>query len=338
MRSLKKKSIHFAIVGAGVISSLHAKAIHENKKARLVAICDIDRKKAETLAKKYGADRVYTDYHEMFQRESIDVVSICVQSGLHGEITMAAARTGIHVLCEKPLEITKEKMDQMIRVCKEKNVKLGCVFQRRTYKEAILTRKAIQDGLLGHIVMADAYLKYYRDLDYYQQSDWRGTWALDGGGALMNQGVHGIDLLLWMVGDVESLFTYADHLAYSIEVEDTAVVALTYKNGALGVIQGATTVYPEQETRFEIHGEKGTIIFGDRGFHLWEIKDQPNHKPEHLFFDQDLKGHPMFIEDMIQAIEEDREPLIPGEEARKAVDLILAIYESAKTKKEIHLT
>ncbi|MBS4200556.1 Gfo/Idh/MocA family oxidoreductase [Bacillus sp. FJAT-49732] len=335
--------LKFAIVGAGVIAPFHAKAITANKEAELVAICDTGKEKAETLAKEFSVSKTYTDYETMFKEEEIDIVSVCMPSGLHAEVAIAAAKSGIHVLCEKPLDITKEKMTEMIKVCRENKVKLGCVYQRRMLDAAIITRKAIQEGKLGKLVLGDAYLKYYRSPEYYASAGWRGTWELDGGGALMNQGVHGIDLIQWMVGDVESVFAYTAPLVRNIEVEDTAVIAVKYKNGAFGVIQGTTSVYPGQETRFEIHGENGSIIFADSGFKHWEFLDSGEAIPQvgdseggssdpKAISDE---GHYAFVDDIIQAVREDREPLVPGEDARKAVDLILAIYESSRTGKEV---
>ena len=263
--------IKFAIVGAGIISSFHAEAIARHDQAELIAICDIELDKAKKLGDDFSVKKTYADYEEMFKEEEIDVVSVCVPSGLHAEVTIAAAKAGINVLCEKPLDILPDKMTEMINICREKKVKLGVVYQRRTLEAAIKTRAAIQEGKLGKLVLGDAYLKYYRSPEYYESAGWRGTWELDGGGALMNQGVHGVDLIQWMVGDVESVFAYAAPLVRDIEVEDTAVITLKYKNGAFGVIQSTTSVYPGQETRFEIHGEHGSIIFGDSGFKQWDF-------------------------------------------------------------------
>lgn len=343
MNELANK-MKFAIVGAGVISDFHAQAIIAHEEAELTAICDIEFEKAETLANKYAPDaKLYASYEEMFEKEDLDIVSVCVPSGIHADVSIAAANAGIHILCEKPLDIDGEKMTQMIETARKNKVKLGGVYQRRTLEAAILTRKAIQEGKLGKLVLGDAYLKYYRSPEYYKSAGWRGTWEMDGGGALMNQGVHGIDLIQWMVGDIESVFAYAAPLVRDIDVEDTAVIAVKYKNGAFGVIQGTTSVYPGQETRFEIHGEKGSIIFGDSGFKQWSIIDSDEKAPtvhNEEGGSNDPKsisnqGHFIFVDDIIQAVRDDRDPLVPGEEARKAVDLIHAIYESARTGKEV---
>jgi UDP-N-acetyl-2-amino-2-deoxyglucuronate dehydrogenase len=249
------------------------------------------------------------------------------------------------VFCEKPLEITSEKMQRMIDTCHQYNVKLACVFQRRVMPSSIVVKKAVMEGKLGKPVLGDAYLKYYRSPEYYRSAGWRGTWELDGGGALMNQGVHGIDVIQWLMGDVHSVFAYSAPLVRDIEVEDTAVAVVKYKSGAFGVIQGTTSVYPAQETRFELHGEKGSIIFSDSGIQQWsfvgsnepvpqvEARVNSSSDPSKIASD----GHFVLLQDFIDAIREDRDPLMTGAEAKKSVDLILAIYESSKTGKEIFL-
>jgi UDP-N-acetyl-2-amino-2-deoxyglucuronate dehydrogenase len=339
------RKMRFAIVGVGVISDFHVKAISQNPNAELVAIADIEVERAQKLGDVHGITAIYADYNQMLQRDDIDVVSICTPSGLHGEVAIAAAQAGKHVFCEKPLEITSDKMQQMIDACESNKVKLACIFQRRVMPSSIIVKKAMEEGKLGKLVLGDAYLKYYRSPEYYRSAGWRGTWALDGGGALMNQGVHGIDLIQWLMGDVYSVFAYSAPLVRDIEVEDTAVVAVKYKNGAFGVIQGTTSVYPSQETRFELHGEKGSIIFADSGIKQWKFLDIDEEVPQAAAMvysssnpaDIANDGHYILLEDLIQAIREDREPLISGRDAKKSVDVILAIYESARTGKEVIL-
>ena len=342
------KKIRFGIIGCGVIAPNHANAIVNNDRAQLISVCDIDEIKGKAFQQKYSVPYFHKDYHELLKREDVDVVCICTPSGMHGDMTIDAARAGKHVFCEKPLDIHSEKMTQMIDACREGHVKLGCVFQRRLMKEAIATKKAFENGEFGKIVLADAYLKYYRSQEYYNSAGWRGTWDLDGGGALMNQGVHGIDMILWLAGDVKSVFARCETLAREIQVEDTALAVLKFKNGAVGVIEGTTSVYPAQETRFEIHGENGSVIFSDSGFRQWRkvgekqdtFPDVENEKVGGSSDPKDISslGHYALIDDMISAVLEDRDPMITGESARKAVDLILAIYESAKTGKEIFLS
>ncbi|MBE1444619.1 Gfo/Idh/MocA family protein [Paenibacillus sp. OAS669] len=340
------KKIKFAIIGAGVIAPLHARAIQQHPEAELVAVVDSVPGKAQQLAEEYGIPHVYEQIGQLLKQCEVDAVCICLPSGMHSAAAIAAAEAGKHVLCEKPLDITLESMDAMIAACRSHNVKLATVFQKRTTELALMTRRAVQEGKLGKLVLGDAYLKYYRSPEYYRSADWRGTWEVDGGGALMNQGVHGVDIIRWIMGDVDSVFAYAAPLVRDIEVEDTAVAVVKYKNGAFGVIQGATSVNPGQEPRFEIHGEHGSIIYADSGIKLWKTVD--GEEPPVSLSERNAEGsdnplaisgdgHYILIDDLIHAIREDREPLISGEEARKSVELILAIYESARTGKEVKL-
>ncbi|TVY08572.1 Gfo/Idh/MocA family protein [Paenibacillus cremeus] len=343
----KPGKMRFAIVGAGVISPFHARAIKENPEAELVAICDVLPEQAQKLAAEHAPNaQTYTDYEAMLKRDDIDAVCVTVPSGFHGDVAIAAAQAGKHVLCEKPLDITSSKMTEMIDACRSRNLKLGCIYQRRVTESTMLAKKAIDEGKLGKLVMGDVYQKYYRSPEYYRSAGWRGTLAIDGGGALMNQGVHGIDQIVWLMGDVHSVFAYSAPLIREIEVEDTAVAVVRYKNGAFGVIQGTTSVYPSQQARCEIHGEKGTIVFSENGFTQWKFMDSdepiPAVKPRARSNSGDPKdipndGHFILLDDFIRAVREDRDPLITGEEARKAVDLILAIYESSRTGKEVLL-
>ncbi|MFC4025069.1 Gfo/Idh/MocA family protein [Oceanobacillus longus] len=330
------KQVSFGIIGAGVLAPLHAKAIVSNLNAKLVAIADLDFAKAGRFAQEYEIEQIFTDYEEMLQ-EPIDVVCLCVPSGLHAKFAIRCAEMGKHVLSEKPLDITFKNMDAMINACHKADVKLGAVFQRRTLPHFIAAKKAFDSGALGNMMMIHAYLKYYRTDAYYASAGWRGQWELDGGGALMNQGVHGIDLLQWIGGEVESVIAFSGTLARKeIEVEDTAVAILRFKNGGLGTIQGATSIYPEQETSIEINGDKGTIKVSDSEIEIWESMNndliEPSlPKPNH-------DGHAVIIDDLVEAIIDDRDPMIPGIEARKSVEIILAIYESARIGREVVLS
>lgn len=339
------KKLRFGILGAGVVAQFHARAIKLSERAELAAVCSSQLDKAREFAGQFGAEQAYDDYGQMLSKDDIDIICICTPSGVHAEAGIAAAKAGKHVLVEKPLDITLDKIDALIDACAAHGVKLGVIHQRRTMPAAVEARKAIAAGKLGKMVLGDAYLKYYRSHEYYKSSTWRGTWEMDGGGALMNQGIHGIDLLQWMMGGVKSVFAYAAPLARDIEVEDTAVAVVRFHNGAFGVIQGTTSVYPGQEARFELHGESGTISFGDSGIQQWVLADGNGEKPEVAEAPSSssdpanisIAGHSIQIEDMIDAVTEGREPMVNGAEARAAVQLVLAIYESAKTGKEIFL-
>jgi len=342
---MKNRKIRFAVLGCGRISSAHLDAIKNAPDAELAAVCDKNEEKAKAAAYDNGLEKWYTDLEDMLLKEDIDVVNICTPSGIHCENVLTAAKAGKHILCEKPLDVSGRKLDLMINACEKAGVILGGIFQRRTSDIALLARKAIQEGKLGRIVMGSAYLKYYRDQEYYDSDSWRGTWELDGGGALMNQGIHGVDMLQWLVGDIESVYARCATLARNIEVEDTAVAAVTFKNGAIGVIEGATSVYPGQDTVFTVHGDKGTISIGDKGFYEWRFMDSDEKPPEahegfggvNCGWNSNNYGHIKQIQDMAEAVLFKRQPMVPGIEARKAVELVLAIYESSKTDKRVKL-
>ncbi|MFC4557982.1 Gfo/Idh/MocA family protein [Virgibacillus kekensis] len=332
------KTVKFGIIGAGVLAPLHAKAITSNPQAKLVAITDIDQQKADTLSKEFGVEKTFTNYEEML-REPIDVVCLCVPSGMHAKFAVTCAAMGKHILCEKPLDINFQQMDQMIEACRVANVKLGAVFQRRTLPQFIAAKEAKERRLIGNMMMIHAYLKYFRDDDYYASAGWRGKWELDGGGALMNQGVHGIDLLQWIGGEIESVFAYNATLARKdIEVEDTAVAVVKFKDGGFGTIQGATSVFPEQQTSIEVNGDKGTVKVSDTTVDIWEFLNSNGEIEKPQLPHPDHDGHSIIIGDMVEAILEDRDPIISGIEARKSVEIILAIYESARSGREVVLT
>lgn len=338
------RDVRFGIVGCGAIAPWHVNGIAGAKGASLVAVCDCIREKADKLAGGIGHIKVYTDYHEMLRDPDVDAVCICTPSGMHADMAVLAAKAGKHVLTEKPADITLENIDCMIAACRKANVKLGVIFQRRTSPLWRTIKETIESGGLGRVVLGDAYCKYFRGQGYYDSGEWRGTWQLDGGGALMNQGIHIIDMLRWIMGPVESVFAYTGHLVRNIEVEDTAVATLKFTGGAFGVIEGTTSVTPGLDHRVEFHGETGTIrVEGERivewsvpGVELCigegsggvDIKAGTSASSPTVI---DTEGHRLQIEDLADAIREDRAPIVTGEEARKAVEVVLSIYESAKT-------
>ncbi|MCY0876855.1 MAG: Gfo/Idh/MocA family oxidoreductase [Firmicutes bacterium] len=340
--SLSKEKVRFGIVGCGTVSPLHAESMAACPYTELVAVSDVQAGRATEFAAEHGVKHTFTDYRELLQSGLVDAVSVCTPSGLHGEVAIAAAQAGRHVLCEKPLEIRAETLTAMIAAADKGQIKLGAVYQRRGLALTQRIKSAIDAGVLGPLVLCDAYLKYYRGQAYYDSAGWRGTYAMDGGGALMNQGVHGVDMIQWLGGGIRKVYARAAALARNIEVEDTAVAVVEFHSGAFGVIEGATTVYPERSTRFELHGERGTIVFDDQGLQQWQVRDvgdvteAERGEPEQIAGIHSV-GHYRFVEDMARAILEDREPLVPGREARKAVDIILAIYESARTGREVVL-
>ncbi len=340
--------VRFGVIGCGVIAPWHVGAIEAAEGAKLVAVCDCVPEKAEKLAR--DGVRAYIDYRDLLADSEVDAVTICTPSGIHSEIAVEAARAGKHVLSEKPMDVSVGAMDGMIRACRQSGVKLEVIFQRRASQLWNRVSRTVQSGKLGRMLIGDAYLKYHRGQEYYDSADWRGTWALDGGGALMNQGVHMLDVLLWTMGPVESVFAYADNLVRNIEVEDTAVAVVKFKSGALGVIEGTTVVTPPMEHRMEFHGELGMIRIEGERIVEWSVPGEDD-ASETGDGGVDIKlgtawsaptsvaiaGHTAQVEDLVRAIREDRDPLVTGEEARNAVELVLAIYESARTGKPVAL-
>lgn len=233
------KTINYALIGAGYIGERHAAAIAGTEGARLAVVASDNELQAQTLAKRYGADWT-TDYRIALARSDVDAVSICTPSGFHAEPAIAALDAGKHVLVEKPMDIHVNKADQMIAAAERAKRNLAVVFQKRFNPAMRFVKESIERGKLGRITLAEATLKWYRTPSYFTGSPWRGTWAMDGGGALMNQGIHFVDLLLWLVGDVAEVSAAASTLYHAIETEDTLVANLRFENGALGVIQATT--------------------------------------------------------------------------------------------------
>lgn len=346
------KKVRFGIIGCGMIAKSHADSIKLDKRAELVAVCGgSNEEKARSFAKLYNVDKVYMDYREMLKSSDIDAVCVCTPSGLHGVISTESAKAGKHVLCEKPLEIKKAAMDEMIETVRKHNVKLGVVFPNRTRSGLIKAKEILDSGELGQMTIVECQYRGYRSPQYYKSGAWRGTWELDGGGCLMNQGIHAIDTMCWLAGDVEYVQAITTALLRDIEVEDTAVALLEFMNGAKGVIMG-TTISNVPETGPEgdlirIECEKGSILYADgkavlhkrEGDQVIKIPLDEDDKesvssandPSNI----DLGSHYFIVEDFILSVLEDRDPYITGGSARKCVDLVLAIYESSRQKSRV---
>ncbi len=345
------KQWNFGVIGAGVIGDFHAKAITDTPNAKLIGICDIVSEKAQELAKKYSC-KVYKNYNKMLTDSEIDAVTIGTPSGLHMKPAIAAAKAGKHVLCEKPLEITLKKVDKMIEAHEKAGTTLGCVFQVR-YTECLThLRNAIAQGRFGVLTYAGSYVPWYRTEQYYKDS-WHGTWKMDGGGALMNQSIHMIDLMCDMVGLPDSVQAFANNIGHpGIEAEDTAVAALRFKSGMLGIIYGTTSSYPGHFKRFEITGTKGTVVFLEDSFSVWKFEDSRPEDKEIIEkygnvssgqggvlnpADIPYKLHTNQVRDFVDALDKNRKYRVNGQEARKSVALILAIYKAAKIGKMVRL-
>jgi predicted dehydrogenase len=347
-----KREYRFGIIGLGMISHFHAKAIQEMKGARLVAVASRDAAKAAEFAAQYGVEGVGS-YRALVEREDIDIVTICTPSGAHLEPTIMAAEHGKHVLCEKPLEVALPRLDRMIEVCRRRRVLLGGIFPSRTSEVYQRIKKAVDAGRLGRITLGSAYVKWWRPQSYYDSAAWRGTQKLDGGGCMMNQGIHTIDLLQWFMGPAIEVRAFTACLAHTrIEVEDTAAAAIRFKNGALGVIEGATSAWPGHAKKIELCGDQGGVATREDDLVTWTFAKAAKSDaallarlgardtgkggaadPKAISF----VGHQRQFEDFVAALRTGRAPMVDGREGRKAVELILAIYRSARTGKTVRL-
>jgi UDP-N-acetyl-2-amino-2-deoxyglucuronate dehydrogenase len=333
---MSHEPVGFAVIGLGMIGPTHAQAIDTVPDAKLVVVCDLIEERAKAIAEKYGCAWT-TDMGEALIREDVQAVSVCTPSGMHGDHTIRAAEAGKHVLCEKPIDIVLSKIDEMIQATQENHVKLACVFQNRTVPEHIKVREAVRGGKLGKLVLGDCYQKWYRAHSYYASAGWRATWEWDGGGCMMNQGVHGIDLIQWIMGRAARISAHARHLTRNIPVEDTAVAIVEWENGALGVLEGTTSNWPGLKMRMEISGDDGTITVDGGAIVKWAIQGEEEsvagEAGEGASADPAAitsVGHVAHVEDLCRAIREDREPAITGAEARHAVEIIKAIYLSSR--------
>jgi len=344
------------IIGCGMIAEYHVRAINEIDGARVVGACDTSaaRSKAEKIAGMAGHDcRIYNDIGQMLANPEIDVVSVCTPSGAHMEPAVQAARAGKHIIVEKPLEIDLNRCDAIINACDEAGVRLCAIFPSRFAPANRRIKEAIDSGRFGRLTLGDTHVKWWRTQEYYDSGGWRGTWKLDGGGALMNQAIHNVDLIYWLMGDVESVFAHAATLAHvRIEVEDTIVASVRYKSGALGTIQAATSAYPGLAKRIEVHGDRGSARVEQDDLTLWDFQEKI---PSDNIIQAAIAGrssgnsgasdprgishlgHREQIEDFLKAIDEDRAPFVDGRDGRKSVEIIRAIYRSAREGKVVTL-
>lgn len=332
----------FGIIGSGAVASIHAQAINAIEKATLVGIFSMDAAGAISLAKSFSC-RIYNTLEEMGADEDIDFVSICTPSGAHMEPAVFMAEKHKNLIIEKPLEINLERCDRIINAANKNNVQLSGIFQTRFHPSAIKLKKAVEEGKFGTISLASAYVKWFRDQDYYDLSDWRGTWRMDGGGAVMNQAIHAVDLLRWLMGDVEDIKSFATTLSHTnIEVEDTLTGTLKFRSGTLGILEATTGAWPGMFKKIEICGNRGHAIIEEDRIVKWDFLDPENQQdsiPVHSEINKNggvkdpvnigYIAHMKQIEDCIDSVIENRKPAIDGYEARAAVELVIQLYKSA---------
>ena len=352
-------SMRFAVIGCGVNARKHAEQLSLIEDARLVAVADVDTAKAQELGGRHGA-AAYSNYREMLARSDIDIVNICTPSGMHADMAIAAAAAGKHAIVEKPMDISLDQADAMIAAFRTAGKKLCVISQHRFDAATVRVKQEIEQGRLGHVILAEAAVNWFRSQGYYDSGDWRGTWALDGGGALMNQSIHTIDLFQYLAGDVERVFAYTATLNHRrIEVEDVAIASVRFRSGGLGTIVGTTVAYPGISARLEIFGTRGSALL--ESSRLTGLYHQPTDQTELRTKDRTAvnlaahneegvameaadpaalasDSHRLQFLDMMDAVRSGREPLVNGEEGRKGLEIILAIYASARAQQEVVLS
>jgi predicted dehydrogenase len=339
--------LNFALVGCGRIAKRHGDLLGNNQiaGAHLAAVCDSDANKAQLIGEKYQAP-YYTDMHKMMQNEKIDVVSVLTESGHHARDVIALAPYKKHIVVEKPMALTLDAADDMIKACGENGIRLFVVKQNRFNVPVVKLRGALESGRFGKLVLGTIRVRWCRPQSYYDQDKWRGTWALDGG-VLTNQASHHIDLLEWMMGDVVSVYAKSMTALVNIEAEDSAVAVLKFKNGALGIIEATTACRPKDlEGSISILCEKGTVEIG--GFAVnkmihWnfvepvsgddEVMEMYSVNPPNVYG----FGHQAYYEHVVDCIVNNKRQLVDGIEGRKSLELINALYESIETGKEVVL-
>lgn len=345
-------SVGFGIIGTGMIARFHALAINEISGAHVAGCFNHTAEKAEAFAQEYGG-RACTTLEELLADESVQVVTICTPSGAHLDPAVQAAKAGKHVIVEKPLEITLDRCDEIINTCDQHRVRLATIFPSRFSPANLALKHAVEQGRFGRLTLGDTFVKWWRSQEYYDSGGWRGTWKLDGGGAYMNQAIHNVDLLYWLMGDVVDVCGMTATLAHErIEVEDVGTAIVRFANGALGTLEATTSAFPGLLKRTEIHGTTGSAIIEQDHILLWEFAEKRSEDakllakygkssettggaadPKAISF----AGHQRQFEDFLKALNGGGEPLVDGKEGRKSVEIILAIYESARTGRRISL-
>lgn len=342
----------FGIIGTGMIAHFHAKAIAAIPGAQLVGCYDRIPGRASQFGQEYGC-LGDDDFEAFLKNPAIQIVTICTPSGAHLEPAVEAARAGKHVLVEKPLEITLARCDAIINACEKAGVQLGAILPSRFAPANLALKQAIDTGRFGRLTLGDTSVKWWRTQQYYDSGNWRGTWQLDGGGAYMNQAIHNVDLLAWMMGEVTEVIGMTATLAHErIEVEDVGSAVVKFKNGAIGTLQATTAAWPGLQKKTEIHGTQGSAIIEQDDVLLWQFEhEQPT--------DADLResltkrtgntggasdpkaisfvGHQRQFEDFLLAVNSGTRAAIDGHEGRRSVEIILAIYQSAWTGRKVSL-
>jgi len=339
-------NLKIGIVGVGNIARIHAQAINESENCRLVSVYSRNDESVSEFAVQYNITG-YADWEEFISNSGLDAVAICTPNGTHLDYGKKAAEAKKHVIVEKPIEVTIKRANELIAVCKKNNVQLAVIYQNRFINKIPVLKELIKENKLGRLIMGDAYVKWFRSQEYYDSGAWRGTIELDGGGVLINQAIHTIDLLQWFMGDVETVFGQMGTFSHKLEGEDNAVGTIRFKNGAIGVIQASTSVEPAQARRLEIHGEKGSIIIDGNDVQVFiegkPEKDNDGDKNSSAAGASSplagfkIEPHKKQFEAIARAIINGEQPPVSGMESIKSLAIVLALYQSAKTNTVVNI-
>lgn len=334
-----------AIIGCGMISKTHLTALREIPEA---LVCGVWSRNSERT-RKYAAEngiRAYESFQAVCNDPEVKVIILCTPPGFHVDQGLQAAAAGKHLIIEKPLDVDYEKGEKLVEACREKGLKLAVIYQNRYTKAARQVKAAIDQGLLGKLILGDAYVKWHRSPEYYASADWRGTWEIEGGGSLITQAIHSIDLLQWFMGKVKSISGSIRISTHQIQTEDLGVAVLEFDNGALGVIESSTAIMPGFKERLEIHGQKGTIILEGGNIKEWKVEgcnEADYVQPEQVSYGKtnspaiSYVNHQAQLQEIISSIINGKEPEVNGEEGLKSLKIVLGVYQSSQKGHKVYL-
>ncbi len=340
----------YAVLGLGV-GMAHADAAYGSERAELVAVCDIDEKRLAKAQRKYAGVTAYTDFEELIADERVDVISVCLPSAMHADFAVRAMEAGKHVLVEKPLDITPERAQLIEDARQRTGMTCGVVHQNRFNVDMYPIREAVESGRMGKLILGTFAVKWYRDQAYYDNGGWRGTWEMDGGGSLMNQAVHTVDLMQWLMGDVESVTSHVGIYNHDIKTEDTTASLIKFKSGAVATFVSTTCAYPGISTEIMLYGTGGSVEADADRLKTWKMKDAEDEDAEEeamlarygggnmTAIPEDAArsfGHDHVVLNMIDAVLDGHDPEVMPADAIKAVKIVCAVYESAKTGKAVY--
>lgn len=334
-----------AIVGCGSVSKVHLAALRQIPEAR---VCGVWSRSPETT-KRYAAEngvRAYESLQAVCNDPEIKIITLCTPPGFHVDQGLQVAAAGKHLIIEKPLDVNYDKGKKLVETYREKGLKLAVIYQNRYTKAAQQVKAAIDQGLLGKLILGDAYVKWYRSPEYYASADWRGSWEIEGGGSLITQAIHSIDLLQWFMGKVKSISGSVRIVTHQIQTEDLGAAVLEFENGALGVIEGSTAIVPGFKERLEIHGQKGTIILEGGNIKEWKVEgcnEADYVQPEKISYGKtdspsiSYVNHQAQLEEIIRNISNGKEPEVNGEEGLKSLEIVLGVYQSSQKGQKVYL-